>query len=263
MSLTTTELLTSQGSGLEKRESDRAPTRDVGWFRDPTACRYDTRSHRECPRRTPSPRTSESENPFTWPRSTPCTGAHRSPSPCTSPRATRVRIARLHGPTQKLKNKNPSPFAPDRNDDSPPSGLCSPPPPQAPTKAGPWIPGIDVHVAESFQVGGWGVGFGGYGRVEAEPKRREAGGWGSGVDVELRRGLDCCESRTAVFRKLKTFLARAQTSLVLNPEIQKLGHLRATTPLRVRPDDVHPIVFDEGPPGGELLGRQVVVLDEF
>ena len=138
-----------------------------------------------------------------------------------------------------------------------------PPPPQAPPKAGPWIPGIDVHVAESFQVGGWGVGFGGYGRVEAEPKRREAGGWGSGVDVELRRGLDCCESRTAVFRKLKTFLARAQTSLVLNPEIQKLGHLRATTPLRVRPDDVHPIVFDEGPPGGELLGRQVVVLDEF
>ena len=137
------------------------------------------------------------------------------------------------------------------------------PPPQAPTKAGPWNPGIDVHVPRSFQVGGWGVGFGGYGRVEAEPKRREAGGWGSGVDGELRRGLDCCESRTAVFRKLKTFLARAQTLLVFNPEIQKLGHLRATTPLRVRPDDVHPIVFDEGPPGGELLGRQVVVLDEF
>ena len=101
------------------------------------------------------------------------------------------------------------------------------------------------------------------GGAEAEPKRREAGGWGSGVDGELRRGLDCCESKTAVFRKLKTFLARAQTLLVFNPEIQKLGHLRATTPLRVRPDDVHPIVFDEGPPGGELLGRQVVVLDEF
>ena len=258
MSLTTTELLTSQGSGLEKRESDRAPTRDVGWFRDPTACRYDTRSHRECPRRTPSPRTSESENPFTWPRSTPCTGAHRSPSPCTSPRATRVRIARLHGPTQKLKNKNPSPFAPDRNDDSPPSGLCSPPPRRPQRDLG--FRELTCTCRDHSNWEGW---LGGLWGVEAEPKRREAGGGGSGVDGELRRGLDCCESRTAVFRKLKTFLARAQTLLVFNPEIQKLGHLRATTPLRVRPDDVHPIVFDEGPPGGELLGRQVVVLDEF
>ena len=187
----------------------------------------------------------------------------RSPEPITlhKPRATRVRIARLHGPTQKLKNKNPSPFAPDRNDDSPPSGLCSPPP-QAPTKARPWIPGIDVHVAESIIPTGR-VGWGGCGGVEAEPKRRESGGWGSGVDGELRRGLDCWESRRAVFRKLKIFLARAQTLLVFNSEIQKLGHLRAATPLRVRPDDVHPIVFDEGPPGGKLLGRQVVVLDEF
>ena len=112
--------------------------------------------------------------------------------------------------------------------------------------------------SRSFQLGGLAGGaVGGGGRAQT------AGGWGSGVDGELRRGLDCWESRRAVFRKLKTFLARAQTSLVFNPEIQKLGHLRATTPLRVRPDDVHPIVFDEGPPGGKLLGRQVVVLDEF
>ena len=105
--------------------------------------------------------------------------------------------------------------------------------------------------------GGWG----GLGAMVGGGRAQTAGGggWGLGLWAETR--VDCCESRTGV-QETENILAPRQTSLVLT-EIQKLGHLRATTPLRVRPDDVHPIVFDEGPPGGELLGRQVVVLDEF